>query len=270
MDSAPQRIAPVASVKRLGLHPDAFHEMVTGLMQPFVIDTPKQNRFSLHAFNSQVFSLVQIQATVGFSIRTQPNPNPYKLDIPVSTGILQTDTDSIYMPGNSVFLPRVDEPVALEFKAMQSTIDFLCIIFRPEQLNAYIRQVDPDQLGRRLPEDQRLPLASPAGQRFQRYVRYVVQELLADSVSLTPSLVLQELQTTLLAMFVELLAADPSTTTISQTASQWGFNNLGHFAVDYRKTFGEPPSATLRQPSSPWGPVAHGVRNSSTERDFAR
>jgi AraC-like DNA-binding protein len=45
----------------------------------------------------------------------------------------------------------------------------------------------------------------------------------------------------------QLRATDPGDSTITQTASSWGFNNLGHFAVDYRKAFGESPSATLRR-----------------------
>ncbi len=42
-----------------------------------------------------------------------------------------------------------------------------------------------------------------------------------------------------------LLAARPGTVTISGLAARWGFLNPGHFARDYRRLFGELPSATL-------------------------
>lgn len=42
-----------------------------------------------------------------------------------------------------------------------------------------------------------------------------------------------------------LLAAGPGTVTISGLAARWGFLNPGHFARDYRRLFGELPSATL-------------------------
>ncbi|MFK4105754.1 AraC family transcriptional regulator [Streptomyces sp. NPDC019531] len=40
--------------------------------------------------------------------------------------------------------------------------------------------------------------------------------------------------------------ADPATTTVTSVAVRWGFLHLGRFAVEYRKQFGESPSATLR------------------------
>jgi len=39
---------------------------------------------------------------------------------------------------------------------------------------------------------------------------------------------------------------------ITEIAARWGFSHLGRFSVDYRKRFGEPPSATLRRaPNAP-------------------
>ncbi len=46
----------------------------------------------------------------------------------------------------------------------------------------------------------------------------------------------------------ELTQAPPGTTTISQTATRWGFTHLGRFASEYRGTFGELPSAFLAHP----------------------
>lgn len=43
----------------------------------------------------------------------------------------------------------------------------------------------------------------------------------------------------------ELLEAQPGAATISGLAASWGFLNPGHFARDYRRLFGELPSATL-------------------------
>lgn len=39
-----------------------------------------------------------------------------------------------------------------------------------------------------------------------------------------------------------------STTTVTQTATRWGFFHFGEFAAAYRRQFGERPSDTLRQP----------------------
>lgn len=48
----------------------------------------------------------------------------------------------------------------------------------------------------------------------------------------------------------ELTRAEPGATTVTQTASRWGFTHLGRFASEYRKTFGELPSAFLTPPST--------------------
>jgi AraC-like DNA-binding protein len=38
---------------------------------------------------------------------------------------------------------------------------------------------------------------------------------------------------------------------VGESASRWGFTHAGRFSVEYRRRFGETPSATLRQPESP-------------------
>ena len=47
-----------------------------------------------------------------------------------------------------------------------------------------------------------------------------------------------------------LLGADPAKATVTQIATDHGFWELGRFSVTYQVLFGEPPSASLRKPSS--------------------
>lgn len=45
----------------------------------------------------------------------------------------------------------------------------------------------------------------------------------------------------------DLLRASPETTTVTCIAVRWGFSHLGHFTVDYKRSFGESPSVTLQR-----------------------
>ncbi len=44
-----------------------------------------------------------------------------------------------------------------------------------------------------------------------------------------------------------LLAADPGSSRVTDVAIRYGFNHLGKSAMEYKKTFGESPSATLNR-----------------------
>lgn len=44
----------------------------------------------------------------------------------------------------------------------------------------------------------------------------------------------------------DLVASDPTETTVTATATAWGFGHLGRFAHDYRAAYGVPPAHTLR------------------------
>jgi len=45
----------------------------------------------------------------------------------------------------------------------------------------------------------------------------------------------------------ELMDEDPRSTRVTDVATRWGFSELGRFAVDYKRQFGESPSYTLKK-----------------------
>ena len=48
----------------------------------------------------------------------------------------------------------------------------------------------------------------------------------------------------------DLRAADADFSRVSRIGNDWGFSELGRFAVEYKKFFGESPSETLRSPAN--------------------
>ncbi|MBX5488420.1 helix-turn-helix transcriptional regulator [Mycolicibacterium hassiacum] len=44
----------------------------------------------------------------------------------------------------------------------------------------------------------------------------------------------------------DLETADPTRETVMDVAKRWGFHHAGRFSAAYKRTFGEPPSQTLR------------------------
>jgi len=102
-------------------------------------------------------------------------------------------------------------------------------------------------------------------QRSEAYIRAHLQEPfslddLSRAMGTSPSTLLRTFNThhgvspmqyvkrlRLEAVRRSLSAANPHTTTVGYVASEFGFRQLGRFSAQYRKTFGELPSVTLRQ-----------------------
>jgi AraC-like DNA-binding protein len=79
--------------------------------------------------------------------------------------------------------------------------------------------------------------------------RSTIQRAFNDVLDRPPKLALQRLRMS--QVHATLRSADPQTTTIRQVAHAHGFYELGRFAGDYRRLFGETPSATLQRPRGP-------------------
>ena len=45
----------------------------------------------------------------------------------------------------------------------------------------------------------------------------------------------------------ELMRATPGSDSVTDAATRWGFQHLGHFSASYRRQFGETPSETLKR-----------------------
>jgi transcriptional regulator GlxA family with amidase domain len=71
-----------------------------------------------------------------------------------------------------------------------------------------------------------------------------LQRAFANALNQTP---MQYVKQVRLRFARDALASASVAGTVTSIASQYGFNHLGQFAVDYRKAFGERPSETLRR-----------------------
>lgn len=71
-----------------------------------------------------------------------------------------------------------------------------------------------------------------------------VQYAFARHLETTPMAYLR--QARLARAHRELLATDPGAATVTSVAAKWGFLHPSHFSALYRRTYGQPPSTTLR------------------------
>lgn len=71
-----------------------------------------------------------------------------------------------------------------------------------------------------------------------------LQQGFRQHLDCTPTEYLRDIR--LERVHADLRAADRTTLTVTDVAFRWGFTHLGRFAGDYRRRFGESPSATLR------------------------
>jgi AraC-like DNA-binding protein len=77
--------------------------------------------------------------------------------------------------------------------------------------------------------------------------RRVLEIGFRESLGISPHSYLRQIR--LNGMHRELRRASPQSTTVTNTAINWGFTELGRTAVVYRKLFGESPSETLKRGS---------------------
>ncbi|OAN26441.1 hypothetical protein A4X20_12380 [Mycolicibacterium iranicum] len=104
----------------------------------------------------------------------------------------------------------------------------------PAALRAALTYIEADA-------SRRISLADLAREAYAtpRTVQYLFRRYLDT----TPTAYVRGLR--LAAARQELLVAHRSETTVSATASRWGFGHTGRFAVLYRETYGESPHQTL-------------------------
>ncbi len=83
----------------------------------------------------------------------------------------------------------------------------------------------------------------------QRTLEYAFRE----GMGVTPLQFLQ--RSRLSCAHRDLRLAEPGSTTVTEVAMQWGFRELGRFAVEHRRMFGASPSQTLAEIPSPIPPL---------------
>jgi AraC-like DNA-binding protein len=47
------------------------------------------------------------------------------------------------------------------------------------------------------------------------------------------------------AIYLDLLSAEPGSTTVTQVVTSYGFSHSGKFSIEYKTAFGESPSVSL-------------------------
>lgn len=83
-----------------------------------------------------------------------------------------------------------------------------------------------------------------AAETSQRTLEYAFRE----AYGVSPAQFLKRVR--LVRARQELMRGTPRHTSVLAVAMRFGFYDSGHFAIDYRRVFGELPSVTLRRPSS--------------------
>lgn len=135
---------------------------------------------------------------------------------------------------------------------------FLCGVTLDERTPAERRTYPSATIVRRV--ERWVDGQSPGGVRIAELCsalhlsRRTLHRAFAETLGMGPSryLTLKRLS----AVRLELRNNDPNSTTVTHTATKYGFWDLGRFARHYRQTFGEKPSDTLSKGTCPAQPLA--------------
>ena len=109
-------------------------------------------------------------------------------------------------------------------------------VTKSQRRRAFLRAVN---MGDELKESVTVPELAAAAGVSQRILELAFHE----SIGITPRKYLRWRR--MQNVFADLCAGDLATT-VTKVAGHWGFTELGRFAVEYKKLFGQSPSETLR------------------------
>jgi AraC-like DNA-binding protein len=161
-----------------------------------------------------------------------------------------------YLHGHLTTLTEMISKQAVPIRSQRELEEMLITVMLD---NIAMAEARPDAMGRQhhhlvinrffeALDDLEIPISMPALSCkigvSSRTLRLACQEQLG--VSPTHYLLLRRMQRARRA----LRQADPTLTRVTDIATEFGFWELGRFAVRYHQIFGEPPSATLRAPDS--------------------
>jgi len=108
-------------------------------------------------------------------------------------------------------------------------------------------------------EDLHAPMSVPDLAQAARVSQRTLEYAFKDALGITPRTYLR--WNRLNRVRRELLAAPQQDALVSEAADNWGFSELGRFAVEYKHLFGESPSSTLaRDGQRPPKSLAEAVR----------